>query len=147
MVSNGNIIKANDGHCLNSVTILVLKIKPVCATFFLKINIYSFQGMMNMHFFYGLANIKNGEDRCIYKQRFLHWQLSNRNFENLMMKFPLLVWRGSNKSMMLHWKFQKGEKDCNSERRFQAHIHMNFFFFIILALLHLCQDLYIAPSI
>jgi hypothetical protein len=37
MVSNRNVRKAADKHCLNSVAVSVLKIKSICADCFVKI--------------------------------------------------------------------------------------------------------------
>jgi hypothetical protein len=80
MVTNGNVKLSHDKHHLNSVIISVLKIKTICGKCFMKMNVYSFQKMVNMHVFYGG---KNGNSREAKNLHMTFWALA--------MKFQLQV--------------------------------------------------------
>jgi hypothetical protein len=71
-------------NCLNSAAMQVLKIKSICAECSVKINVYSFQEMADMHLIYGHANGDSKEARHLYQQRFPHEQLPSRHSEHLL---------------------------------------------------------------
>jgi hypothetical protein len=70
VASNGNIKRADNTHCLNRIAVSVLKIKTIHAENFMKMNIYSFQGMADMHLFQGCGNGSSKDARHFYQQFF-----------------------------------------------------------------------------
>jgi hypothetical protein len=73
IVSNFNTTKASGKHYLNSAVVLVFKVKLIHAKCIIKIDVYSFQRMVDMPLFYGHANGNIMEAKCLYQQHFLQW--------------------------------------------------------------------------
>jgi hypothetical protein len=57
IVSNFNTTKASGKRYLNSAVVLVFKVKLIRAKCIIKMDVYSFQRMVDMHLFYSMQMV------------------------------------------------------------------------------------------